>query len=76
MTRNKLLRWIGTVSYIIGIALSAANVYPVYLLFQANGAVFWVAAGIGVKDVPLIILEGYALISYGGGLIYAIWKFL
>lgn len=74
MTRNNVLRWVGTVSYIIGIALSSFNVYPLYLLFQTNGAVFWVAAATGARDTPLMLLEGYALITYGSGIGLVAWR--
>lgn len=73
---DKILRWAGTVSYFIGIALTSTNNYPYNLFFQTVGAAMWVWAGARVKDYPLTINEGAALVMYGSGLLYVIWKLI
>lgn len=70
---DKAIRWCGTACYCTGIALTSFNVYPWNLILQVGGASFWVWAAVRTNDKPLTLLEGYAFLTYGAGLVTAAW---
>lgn len=64
-----MIRWLGTVSYIIGMVLTSMNIYPANLIFGLVGGTAWTAVGIGWKDRALIIVEVASAAIYLAGLI-------
>ena len=69
MEKNKILRWLGVLFYMIGMVLTSFNFYPENLHFMVCGATFWTWAAVGVLDWPLITIEGIAMFMYGLGMI-------
>lgn len=65
-----LTRWTGTASYLIGMVLTAINVYPINLVFGAIGGLSWCLVGMSYKDKALIVVELAAFFIYIYGLIY------
>lgn len=65
-----MMRWAGTVAYLIGMVLTSLNVYPVNLVFGALGGTLWAAVGIAWKDRALILVEVAAAGIYLAGLVH------
>jgi hypothetical protein len=54
---NKRLRWHGTISYMVGMTLTAFNIYPLNLYPLLIGAILWSAAAYDSNDPPLLLVE-------------------
>jgi hypothetical protein len=59
-----LVKWIGTILCLIGIALTSANVYPDNLYYGFVGSAIWAGVGIYHRDIPLFLVEFVAVIFY------------
>lgn len=70
----KILRWSGTASYLIGMTLTALNIYPYNLIFGAMGGLLWFTVGRRWKDNALCVAEGASFVIYFGGLALLIFK--
>lgn len=68
-----MMRWLGTVSYLIGMVLTSLNIYPANLIFGMVGGTAWMTVGIQWKDRALILVEFAAAAIYLFGLIR--WAF-
>jgi hypothetical protein len=66
----KTLKWFGTVSYLIGMALTAFNVYPWNLVFGAVGGTAWFYIGIHQRDLALKTVEFASAAIYMSGIFY------
>jgi hypothetical protein len=64
-----LLKWLGTVLCLLGIALTSFNVYPANIFLGFIGSGLWTLAGIVQRDVPLLIVEFVAVVLYAVGII-------
>lgn len=64
-----LVKWIGTILCLIGIALTSANVYPANLFYGLVGSAVWAFAGIWQRDIPLFLVEAVAVAFYVMGVI-------
>lgn len=64
-----MIRWIGTAAYLIGMVLTAINIYPLNLIFGAIGGILWCIAGVQYKDKALILVEAASALIYLSGLI-------
>jgi hypothetical protein len=62
------LRWGGTVLYLIGMVLTAMNIYPLNLFFGAFGGFAWMIVGIIWKDRALVLVEAASATIYTVGL--------
>lgn len=67
------LKRIGTILCIIGMFLTAFNIYPINIVFSAAGSSMWAAVGFGIRDKDLFVVEITAVIFAISGLI---WWFL
>lgn len=63
------MRWIGTILYLIGMVLTALNIYPLNLVFGMLGGTAWCLVGINWKDRALIIVEAASAGIYLFGLV-------
>lgn len=63
------LRWGGTALYLIGMVLTAANIYPLNLIFGAAGGFAWMLVGVFWKDRALILVEAASATIYTFGLL-------
>lgn len=63
-----MIRWTGTLAYLVGMALTAANVYPANLIFGALGGALWCAVGLGQRDRALVTVEAASAGIYLAGL--------
>jgi hypothetical protein len=64
-----LIKWLGTIFCLIGIALTAINIYPANIFLGFVGSGLWTVAGIYQKDVPLFLVEVVAVAFYFIGII-------
>jgi hypothetical protein len=64
------LKWFGTVTYLIGMVLTAFNVYPWNLLFGVIGGTSWFIVGWYQKDLALKVVELASAGIYMTGLLY------
>lgn len=64
-----LMKWLGTVLCLIGIALTSFNIYPANILFGMVGSGIWTLAGVLQNDAPLVLVEAVATILYLFGVI-------
>jgi hypothetical protein len=64
-----LVKWIGTILCLIGIALTAINIYPANIFLGFVGSGLWTVAGIYQRDVPLFLVEVVAVALYFIGII-------
>jgi hypothetical protein len=64
-----MIKWAGTTLCLIGIALTAYNIYPLNLWLSLIGSSLWMVAGFIQRDTPLILVEGVAVALYLAGII-------
>lgn len=64
-----MTRWAGTVAYLIGMALTAWNIYPHNLVFGATGGLLWCLVGFEARDRALITVEAASAAIYLAGLV-------
>jgi len=64
-----LLKWIGTILCLIGIALTSVNIYPLNIFLSLIGSAIWTLAGIYQRDMPLILVEAAAVAMYFFGVV-------
>ena len=64
-----LVKWIGTILCLIGIALTSMNVFPSNIWFGLVGSAIWSFAGIYQRDVPLFLVEFVAVAFYAYGVV-------
>lgn len=64
-----LVKWIGTILCLTGIALTSMNVFPFNIWFGLVGSAIWSFAGIYQRDIPLFLVEFVAVAFYGIGVV-------
>ena len=67
------LRWGGTALYLIGMVLTALNVYPANLVFGAAGGFAWMLVGVFWKDRALTLVEAASAAIYASGML--VWLY-
>lgn len=65
-----MLRWSGTIFYMIGMLLTALNIFPLNLIFGAIGGTLWCIVGLNYKDKALILVEAASAAIYLFGLLH------
>lgn len=60
----ELIKWLGTILCLLGIALTSFNIYPANIFFSFIGSALWTLAGFIQRDVPLMLVEFVAVILY------------
>jgi hypothetical protein len=64
-----IIKWLGTILCLLGIALTSFNIYPANILFGLIGSALWTLAGFMQRDIPLLLVEFVAVVLYFGGLV-------
>ena len=62
-------KWISSIILIIGMVLTAYNIFPMNLLFHVIGLSGWLLVSIAWNDKSLIMLNTVALVIYANGII-------
>jgi hypothetical protein len=63
------LKWTGTTLCLLGILLTALNIYPANILIGFIGSGLWAAAGYAQDDMPLFTVEIVAVAFYFAGIV-------
>ena len=63
------LKWTGTTLCLLGILLTALNIYPANILIGFIGSSLWAAAGYAQDDMPLFTVEIVAVAFYFAGIV-------
>lgn len=66
------MKWAGTSTYLVGMVLTALNIYPLNLVFGALGGTLWCLVGIKQKDMALTVVEAASALIYVIGI--GIWS--
>jgi len=64
-----IIKWLGTILCLAGIALTSFNIYPINIVLSLIGSALWTFAGWTQKDTPLFLVELVAVIFYIAGII-------
>jgi hypothetical protein len=64
-----IIKWLGTVLCLTGIALTSFNIYPLNIILSLIGSFLWTLAGFLQRDPPLFLVEAVAVVLYLCGLI-------
>ena len=67
----KAAKWIGTILCLIGICLTAFNIFPINIYFGLFGSAVWALVGIYQEDIPLFVVEFVAVLFYVVGVYYS-----
>jgi len=67
---EKIFEWAATIILIIGVALTAINIYPLNVYFSLLGNLMWLVLGFMWKKNSLIVIQLVVVIIYIAGSIY------
>jgi hypothetical protein len=65
----KTLKWSGTLLCLLGILLTALNIYPANIVIGFIGSGLWSAAGYAQDDMALFTVEIVAVAFYFAGIV-------
>jgi hypothetical protein len=65
---NKL-KWTGTAFCLLGILLTALNIYPANIILSFIGSAIWALSGFAQDDTPLFVVEAAAVAFYFVGIV-------
>ena len=65
----KTLKWSGTLLCLLGILLTALNIYPANIVIGFIGSALWAAAGYAQDDMALFTVEIVAVAFYFAGIV-------
>lgn len=68
-----LIKWLATITLIIGATTAALNIHPLYIVLNTLGGILWSTAGVLMKDKPLVATNVFLTLIYGLGFIYAVY---
>ncbi len=63
------LKWTGTLLCLLGILLTALNIYPANIFIGFIGSGLWAAAGYAQDDMALFTVEIVAVAFYFAGIV-------
>jgi hypothetical protein len=69
-----LIKWLGTVLCLTGIAFTSFNIYPLNIVLSLIGSALWTLAGFLQRDPPLILVEAVAVLIYLSGMASYFYK--
>ena len=64
-----IIKWLGTILCLMGIALTSYNIYPLNIVLSLVGSALWTFAGFIQQDPPLFLVEAVAVVLYFTGLV-------
>ena len=68
-----IVKWLGTILCLAGIAFTSFNVYPLNVFLSLIGSTLWTLAAFYTRDKPLFLVEAVAVIFYISGVIAYLW---
>ena len=67
------IKWVASIFLIIGMVLTANNIFPLNLYFSTVGIVGWVIVGMLWRDRSIMILNAIAVSIYFNGIVKHLW---
>ena len=68
---NTVLKWLGTVTLIVGTAVNSLGYYPAGPVILLVGGIFWLIVSIRWREPALIVTNLVMLITAAAGLTWA-----
>ena len=68
---NSLLKWLGTVTLIIGTGVNSLGLYPAGPLILLLGGAFWLVVSIRWREPALIVTNAVMFVTAAAGLTWA-----
>ena len=68
---NTVLKWLGTVTLIVGTAVNSLGYYPAGPIILLVGGIFWLIVSIRWREPALIVTNLVMLITAAAGLTWA-----
>jgi hypothetical protein len=68
---DSLLKWLGTVTLIIGTGVNSLGLYPLGPLILLLGGAFWLAVSIRWREPALIVTNAVMFVTGAAGLAWA-----
>ena len=73
-TKDWYLKWVSSVILLVGMILTAQNIYPINLFVNITGLVRWLFVSIMWNDRALIIINAVGVSIYANGIVAYIMK--
>ena len=73
-TRDWYLKWVASVILLVGMILTAQNIYPINLFVNITGLIGWLIVSIMWNDRALIIINAVGVSIYANGIIAYLMK--
>ena len=73
-TKDWYVKWVASVILLVGMILTAQNIYPINLFVNITGLVGWLIVSIMWNDRALIIINAVGVSIYANGIIAYIMK--
>ena len=73
-TKDWYLKWIASVILIVGIVLTAQNVFPYNLYVSIIGLTLWLIVAIMWNDRALIVINAVSVALYANGIVSYLLK--
>jgi hypothetical protein len=68
---NSVLKWLGTVTLIIGTGVNSLGLYPAGPLILLLGGAFWLVVSIRWREPALIVTNAVMFVTAAAGLTWA-----
>jgi hypothetical protein len=68
---NSVLKWLGTVTLIVGTGVNSLGYYPLGPLILLLGGAFWLAVSIRWREPALIVTNAVMFLTAAAGLTWA-----
>ena len=68
-TWEKVVEWSATVCFLISVALTSLDIFPINLYISLLTNVLWLAVGIVWRKWSLIIVEAVVCVMYAAGIV-------
>ena len=73
-TKDWYLKWVASVILLVGMILTAQNIYPINLFVNITGLIGWLIVSIMWNDRALIIINAVGVSIYANGIIAYLMK--
>ena len=73
-TKDWYLKWVASVILLLGMILTAQNIYPINLFVNITGLIGWLIVSIMWNDRALIIINAVGVSIYANGIVAYIMK--
>tara|TARA_B100001173_G_C15807010_1_gene470250 strand:+ start:370 stop:657 length:288 start_codon:yes stop_codon:yes gene_type:complete len=75
-TKDWYVKWVASVILLVGMILTAQNIYPINLFVNITGLIGWLIVAIMWNDRALIIINAVGVSIYANGIVTFIMDFM